>query len=547
MRTTVNFFLLLLCSLVFFACNKSNDKLTSNSTGYNSNIEKGFSSLQKQKLDSAFFYFNQAHQHAVSNDEKVYALLQMAFIQTQIADFSAAEETLTQAYKTNTSPAYDMHIYNALGIAYLEQNNYQEAINYYDKILNDTISEINKCIILNNKAVVYLEQSEYQKAINIETKIWQNDSLKKDKKQWAKILDNLGYAYYKTNNNKALELLLKAKSIRDSINDDYEKIASYIHLSQYYQNTNQELAASYAQSAFQFASKINNPDDKMEALQYWIINAQPNEAKSLALKQMKLSDSINKVRQSAKNQFAKIRFDASKAEQEKLKSEKQKQTIFWILIAVAVIAFITILLIRYRNKQKLKTSIYDTETRISKKIHDELANDVFQALTFAETQDLSNPQKKETFLNNLDDIYLRTRNIANANSQVNTNANYQENLFNMISGFNSPQTNVIINSDDTIDWNKIKRETKITLYRVLQELMVNMKKHSNCSVVVLSFINHPKQIQIKYADNGKGINPETFDKKGLQNVENRIFTLNGTIIFESETQKGFKVNIEIPK
>jgi signal transduction histidine kinase len=77
--------------------------------------------------------------------------------------------------------------------------------------------------------------------------------------------------------------------------------------------------------------------------------------------------------------------------------------------------------------------------------------------------------------------------------------------------------------------------------------MVNMKKHSNCSIVVITFINHPKQLEIKYADNGQGINPQTFDKKGLQNVENRIQTLKGTIIFDNETHKGFKVNISIPK
>jgi hypothetical protein len=33
-------------------------------------------------------------------------------------------------------------------------------------------------------------------------------------------------------------------------------------------------------------------------------------------------------------------------------------------------------------------------------------------MTFADTQDLQNPQKKETLLNNSDLIYSRTRNIS---------------------------------------------------------------------------------------------------------------------------------------
>jgi hypothetical protein len=31
------------------------------------------------------------------------------------------------------------------------------------------------------------------------------------------------------------------------------------------------------------------------------------------------------------------------------------------------------------------------------KLHDELANDVFYAMTFADTQDLQNPQKKKHY------------------------------------------------------------------------------------------------------------------------------------------------------
>jgi hypothetical protein len=46
-----------------------------------------------------------------------------------------------------------------------------------------------------------------------------------------------------------------------------------------------------------------------------------------------------------------------------------------------------------QSKRKVKTSL-TTEIRISKKLHDELANDVFQAMAFAETQDLSTSQNK---------------------------------------------------------------------------------------------------------------------------------------------------------
>ena len=74
----------------------------------------------------------------------------------------------------------------------------------------------------------------------------------------------------------------------------------------------------------------------------------------------------------------------------------------------------------------------------------------------------------------------------------------------MISGFNTPNTNIILNDLDTISWNNIDRNKKITVYRVLQELLVNMKKHSNATLVGINFKETDKNIIINYTDNGKG-------------------------------------------
>jgi signal transduction histidine kinase len=48
----------------------------------------------------------------------------------------------------------------------------------------------------------------------------------------------------------------------------------------------------------------------------------------------------------------------------------------------------------------------------------------------------------------------------------------------MLFGFNTNATNIIINNLDAIDWIVLTDEDKITVYRVLQELLINMKKHN---------------------------------------------------------------------
>ncbi len=74
-----------------------------------------------------------------------------------------------------------------------------------------------------------------------------------------------------------------------------------------------------------------------------------------------------------------------------------------------------------------------------------------------------------------------------------------------------------------------------------------MKKHSEATLVVFSFENTAKFLTIKYSDNGKGIDPDTFSKKGVLNAENRIKVLKGTFTFDLGADKGFRVPIQIPK
>jgi signal transduction histidine kinase len=274
-----------------------------------------------------------------------------------------------------------------------------------------------------------------------------------------------------------------------------------------------------------------------------------------------LNDSIIKIRNNFKNKFAKIKYDSKKEkdENQKLRLEKAENLLslqeakYQRIVAGIGILFLIIvivILVRfYRNKsriEKIKTS-YDTETRIAKNIHDELANDVFYAITFAQTQSLTKDEVKETLLQKLNHIYTRVRGISRENNSIETETNYSIHLKEMLSTYNSHNTNVIINNIEKVNLDSIDEIKKITIHRVLQELMVNMKKHSEASVVALKFESTANVVIINYSDNGKGCAKEQIIKNGLQNMENRILAIKGTITFDSEPKKGFKVKISMPK
>ena len=124
---------------------------------------------------------------------------------------------------------------------------------------------------------------------------------------------------------------------------------------------------------------------------------------------------------------------------------------------------------------------------------------------------------------------------------------FEQNLKQMLNSYKSSNTEVIIKNGNPIDWSTVETEKKIAIHRVLQELMVNMKKYSEASFVVIGFDVEQNSLKINYSDNGIGFKEKLILKNGLQNAENRIHAINGILTFDSQTNEGFKAKILVSK
>ena len=150
-------------------------------------------------------------------------------------------------------------------------------------------------------------------------------------------------------------------------------------------------------------------------------------------------------------------------------------------------------------------------------------------------------------LDSLEHIYSRTRDISRENNEINTSGSFEEDLIGNLINSVPKKTKLILKGQEEINWDRIDKEKKIVIHRVLQELLVNMKKHSNASLVAIRFASKAKGIEIGYSDNGKGFDLQNIRSgNGIKNVENRIHSTGGSINFETEAGKGLKVNIQIP-
>lgn len=542
------FFIGFIVLLFFTSCSKN----TKETTSYKTSITKAESFLESQTYDSAFYYYNATKNLCNENNDTkniIYPMLRMGEIQSVQGDLQSSEETFTEALpylKKNPQNDYLAFLYNSLAMIYLEQHNPNEAFNYYQKSWSITTDSLKRCILKNNIAYNYMKQKNYSKAITLLKSLKNSDTLKNHDTDWARVLDNLGFSYLNKNNyTSSKEYLEQAKKIREKAKDSLGLTASFIHLAEWYKNSNPILANQHALYALKTATKVNNTNDRLEALSFLIQHENATLSKKYAVLYLKLNDSITSVQQKAKNQFAKIKYDSKQALLEAQQQKAMKEYFILGLICFVSFSIYIYYRIKKRNLKKLQETTYTTEIRIAKKLHDELANDVHNTITFIDTQDFQKPENKEHLLHNLDTIYHRARNISNENSTIDTGKNYFENFKSMVGLYQNSQRNILLQFENFYV-EKINPELKIIVYRVVQELLVNMNKHSQATLVVLKIENTKKALSITYSDNGVGTQNKNFKKNGIQNVENRIFSVNGTLTFDTHTGKGFKTHISIP-
>jgi len=102
---------------------------------------------------------------------------------------------------------------------------------------------------------------------------------------------------------------------------------------------------------------------------------------------------------------------------------------------------------------------------------------------------------------------------------------------------------------------RLKVEQELLIFRIIQELINNVIKHSNAGFIHLTQNATPTHLYIRLHHDGKGIVQAEFDKLnqvsqglGLKNIASRIKVLNGRIFFELDNSHTYyKVTLEVPK
>lgn len=102
---------------------------------------------------------------------------------------------------------------------------------------------------------------------------------------------------------------------------------------------------------------------------------------------------------------------------------------------------------------------------------------------------------------------------------------------------------------DELDSSSLSPAVQIALYRILQEALTNVARHSGARAVSIRFARLASALEVAVIDDGCGFDVKAVtistQRLGIQSMRERVAMLGGTISFSSQ-RKGTKILVQVP-
>lgn len=474
------------------------------------------------QYNKAIEYLNKAKEYlpSMSNEGVVDYYYTYCQSLAALSKNSEAKEKLAQLdafiLEATTFNEYDKNVANLQskklhGEFAMKEKKFKDAITYYQRYLNYSIllkNEGHIAIALNKIGSSYQFSGEKQKALD----------------------------YFK----QSYDACLKDGSI-DYAFKNANSIASI-----YAENKNYKNAYHYSQTAFELKDSLNSTERVKEL--YFL------EAKYQAGKKEK--------------EIAELKF--KNAEHALIVAKKNKVLLVGGITAAAAILFFGFLYHLSSQKRKiaekekqsierhqqvisLQAMINGQETeriRIAKDLHDSMGG-TFSTIKMHlstleyESKDTQQVQLLEKCINIIGDAAIDVRRIAhNMMPEVLIKLGLIDSIQELASNINSSKQLKVNFQYFGMD-ERLAADFEIMLYRIVQELLNNIIKHSNATEAIIQFVKEGNSLNVTIEDNGKGFSSKTDTNGiGLTSIKERVQYLNGVLSIDSETYVGTTVMME---
>ena len=436
---------------------------------------------------------------------------------------------------------------------YFSKKDYDKAIDYNLKALEICRKMGDKEYLsatLNNLSSAYLNKNDLKEALKYAEESYQLRKELNDKKAMVSCLVNMAHIYLKLNKNEtALEKLNEALALTKQSHALPEMPSLYGAYTDYYESKGdfakalecQKLQSSYRDSVLNedLNSKITEMNTKYET-------------------------------EKKEKELISNKFELNNKEAE-ISSQKTKQNILIISIFIFML-FSYLFYTNYRHKQKVKfneemliqqelrsKAIMQAEEneriRIARELHDGVGQQLsavkLNMSSLQSSLELKDVDQKVMMQNAIEIINESVKEVRSVSHNMMPNALLKSGLeeavtefINRINSANRIKIGLDIHGFDE----RLENTIEVILFRVLQETINNIIKHSEATEVNVSIVKHDNELTMIVEDNGIGFDLNKIKEKGIgfKNIQSRIDYLKGTLNIDSSVGKGTTIIVEFP-
>ncbi len=566
--------------------------MLSNAT-YSDKIRAGIDLTEKLKLqhfEDAIRIGNIALQVAVkNNDQRAVAELKQRIGEAYYfkGDYEKAAAMFyasIKAFEKANEPHGLAMSYNVLARLYRKTRDLKLSLVNYDKAmeifrsLNDSAGI---SMIYNESGVVFEYQNEFEKAAERYTASLQMDQRRKDSVGICYALSNLAGLYVLQNKfAEAEQYLLQSLRTRKHMKDSFALALNYSDLgSAYLSARSYGVAKAFIDSSNVLANGLDYPELKSANFELLgkIANAEGDFKTALQYFQLRavIRDSIFSIEKTSRISELNTKYETEKKER---KIQEQEDMIsrrnIMVVASVAFACLIALLAYagyrRYKLKQEIRSrdeilkqqdlatqAVMAAEEAERKRIATDLHDGVGQIMSAAKMNlsayenlaKFNTPDERSSFEKSIYLVDEACKEVRAVSHNMMPNALLKNSLAAAIRDFinkldhRSLKVHLFTEGFDEA----LNSNTETVLYRVIQECVNNVIKHSGADTLDISLIKSEREITATIEDNGKGFETNKQSEGiGLKNMRTRIEFLKGTIDFDSAPDRGTLVMLHIP-
>lgn len=203
------------------------------------------------------------------------------------------------------------------------------------------------------------------------------------------------------------------------------------------------------------------------------------------------------------------------------------------------------------NLQVVLQAQEEERSRIARELHDgvvqQIGSVILRSRNLFSQKNIINDQESKELLKSLEDSNKDLRNISH---QMMPRALKE---LGVISALNDllegslTYLNINFNIEHFNITERLPEKIEVTIYRIVQELINNIIKHSKATEVTLQLFKANQSIVLIVEDNGIGFSLSKRNKGiGLLNISSRLDMVKGNVNFEPSPKSGTLVTIKIP-